>query len=69
MRILAILYNHCLVGIKKKPKKKEDGLDWSWSELASLVKYSKSPIQVSLVRFDEDPTSIMNKTAVEWFEL
>eukprot|EP00039_Didymoeca_costata_P014654 m.239349 g.239349 ORF g.239349 m.239349 type:complete len:2341 (+) comp16067_c0_seq1:94-7116(+) len=53
---------------KKRKKKKEDkeGLDWSWSELAQLVKYTKSPIQASLTKLD-DSNSLLNKLALECF--
>eukprot|EP00043_Microstomoeca_roanoka_P020309 m.244078 g.244078 ORF g.244078 m.244078 type:complete len:730 (+) comp17143_c8_seq5:10808-12997(+) len=54
-------------GKKKNKKKKEDeGLSWSWSELAALVKFTKSPIQASLLKLD-DSESYLNKLALDSF--
>jgi myosin-15 len=51
---------------KKKRRKEGEGLEWSWSELVALVKFSKSPIQASLLRpEEEDP--VKNKLALENF--
>lgn len=56
---------------KKKKKKKAKGgegqveaLDWSWSELVQLVKWTNSPIQVSLLKFESKE---LNKLAIECF--
>ena len=57
---------------KKKAKKarksrgQDDGLSWSWSELAALVKFTKSPIQASLLKLD-DEESFLNKLALDSF--
>eukprot|EP00049_Salpingoeca_infusionum_P014556 m.275108 g.275108 ORF g.275108 m.275108 type:complete len:2303 (+) comp15693_c0_seq2:157-7065(+) len=55
----------------KKGKKAQTGLDWSWSELVALVKFSNSPIQASLLQLPaDDPTltpSAINKLALESF--
>eukprot|EP01147_Barroeca_monosierra_P001592 gene1592-4733_t len=51
---------------KKKKKKDEVGLSWSWSELAALVKFTKSPIQASLLKLN-DSESHLNKLALESF--
>lgn len=50
----------------KKKKGKEANLAWSWSELAELVKFSKSPIQASLLLMDDSQTGL-NKLALECF--
>lgn len=56
---------------QKRNRKKNSqggGIDWSWSELAKLVKFSKSPIQASLLKFDESETGkMLNKLALECF--
>lgn len=53
---------------KQNKRKKKKGLDWSWSELAALVKFSKSPIQASLLRLpDDEDSKETNKMALESF--
>lgn len=47
--LIIYIYLANRAGKKKTAVKKagvEGGLEWSWSELAALVKFSKSPIQV-----------------------
>ena len=41
------------VADKKDRKRTKKGIDWSWSELANLVKFSRDPIQASLLKFDD----------------
>ncbi|KPM03841.1 myosin XV-like protein [Sarcoptes scabiei] len=51
---------------KRKTKSKngsEVNNDWTWSEFANLVKYSKTPIQASLLMLQPD----LNKIAIECF--
>ncbi|KAI2804564.1 Myosin and Kinesin Tail domain protein [Blomia tropicalis] len=48
---------------KKKSKSKGDSNDWTWSEFANLVKYSKTLIQSSLLMLSPE----LNKVAVECF--
>ena len=33
--------------------------DWNWSDYAQMVKFSKSPITASLLKFDKDEVSQM----------
>ncbi|EDQ87051.1 uncharacterized protein MONBRDRAFT_27813 [Monosiga brevicollis MX1] len=51
---------------KNKRRGKDSGPDWSWAELTALVKFSKSPIQASLLRLPDDDT-VKNKMALENF--
>uniref|UniRef100_T1JBR9 Unconventional myosin-XV n=1 Tax=Strigamia maritima TaxID=126957 RepID=T1JBR9_STRMM len=48
---------------KKKGKKGKDS-DWTWKEQVEMVKYTKSPIQASLLKLD---SSELNKLALECF--
>ena len=69
---------------KNTKKMKDEGLAWSWADLANLVKFSKSPIQASaavinttwltpfqtsLLRFEDDANGTINKTAQEWWDV
>ncbi|XP_028967897.1 unconventional myosin-XV-like [Galendromus occidentalis] len=49
---------------KKKGKKGDDDSDWTWKELTELVKFSKSPLQKSLLPL-ESPE--LTKVAVDCF--
>lgn len=49
-----------------RKKGKQTGLGWSWSELAQMVKYTRSPIQASLTKLDDSNTTL-NKMALESF--
>lgn len=55
---------------KDKGKKGKKGLDWSWSELANLVKFSRDVIQVSLLKFDDqtEEGKLHNKLALECYQ-
>ncbi|XP_022800015.1 unconventional myosin-XV-like isoform X1 [Stylophora pistillata] len=53
------------LGKSSKANHKKDKEEWSWSGLAELVKYSRAPIQASLIR-RESPQ--LNKLAVETFQ-
>ena len=60
-----------LDSISKKDRKKkkqvlsgDSQLEWSWSELAQLVKYTKSPIQASLTKLSN---THLNKLALDGF--
>ncbi|KAG1658544.1 putative ATP-dependent RNA helicase DDX5 [Nymphon striatum] len=49
---------------KKKGKKGKDTDDWTWKEQAEMVKFTRSPIQASLLRLS---TNDLNKVALECF--
>ena len=55
---------------KSKGKKSKDrpdssaGSDWTWKEQVDLVKFTKSPIQASLLQLDSNE---LNKLALECF--
>lgn len=55
---------------KNKNKKSKDrpesvaGADWTWKEQVDLVKFTKSPIQASLLQLDSNE---LNKLALEGF--
>lgn len=55
---------------KKKHKKSKErpdssaGSDWTWKEQVDLVKFTKSPIQASLLQLDSNE---LNKIALECF--
>lgn len=48
----------------KNKKSKERETEWTWKEQVDLVKFTKSPIQASLLRLE---TSDLNKLALEGF--
>ena len=48
----------------KGKKSKERETEWTWKEQVDLVKFTKSPIQASLLRLE---TSDLNKLALEGF--
>lgn len=50
----------------KANHKKEKAAGWTWSGLAELVKYSRVPLQASLLMFE---STQLNKLAVESFQL
>eukprot|EP00117_Sycon_ciliatum_P037453 scpid4622/ scgid28017/ Unconventional myosin-XV; Unconventional myosin-15 len=54
------------IRIKAKTAEVKKGKSWSWREYADLVKFTKSPIQASLLKLDPKNTQI-NKLAVECF--
>ncbi|GBM19264.1 Unconventional myosin-XV [Araneus ventricosus] len=49
---------------KGKGKKGKDTSDWTWKELADMVKYTKSPLMASLLKFEAPE---LNKLALECF--
>ncbi|PRD26924.1 UNVERIFIED_CONTAM: Myo15a [Trichonephila clavipes] len=49
---------------KGKSKKGKDTSDWTWKELADMVKYTKSPLLASLLKFEAPE---LNKLALECF--
>jgi myosin-15 len=58
------------VADKKDKKRTKKGIDWSWSELANLVKFSRDPIQASLLKFDDttEEGKLYNKLALECYQ-
>ena len=47
-----------------RPVEPEAGTDWTWKEQVDLVKFTKSPIQASLLQLE---TNELNKLALEGF--
>ncbi|XP_078347643.1 unconventional myosin-XV-like isoform X3 [Oculina patagonica] len=54
------------LGRSSKASHKKDKAEWTWSGLAELVKYSRVPLQASLVRLD---STQLNKLAVDAFQM
>ena len=46
------------------PKTTGKMTNWTWKEQADMVKWSRSPIQASLLKFESPP---INKLAIECF--
>ncbi|BFZ03794.1 hypothetical protein BsWGS_06833 [Bradybaena similaris] len=53
-----------LQNLKNQDHSKQGGADWSWKEQADLVKWTRSPIQASLLKFN---ATDLNKLALECF--
>lgn len=49
---------------KDKKKSKEREADWTWKEQVDMVKFTKSPIEASLLRLESGE---LNKLALECF--
>ncbi|KAI1292214.1 Unconventional myosin-XV [Halotydeus destructor] len=57
-------YLESLRAKKKKKSKAGDGSDWTWRELADLVKFSQTPMQSPLLKLN---SSELNKLALDCF--
>ncbi|XP_041362375.1 unconventional myosin-XV-like isoform X3 [Gigantopelta aegis] len=55
---------HFRESVDKQTRTKGTGADWSWREQADLIKWTRSPIQASLLKL---PTTELNKLALECF--